>query len=77
MVNDACSTGEGELAEIVNALVRIEWQGRKLGYLPDLLRPGAYGWNPNTHNFGELIQAQIRYLKGEQTLRHATLHDLD
>jgi uncharacterized oligopeptide transporter (OPT) family protein len=32
-------------------------QLNKLGYLPDLLRPGAYGWDPVTHSFGELNRA--------------------
>src|SRR5574338_309339 len=32
-------------------------QLNKLGYLPDLLRPGRYGWNPTTHTFGELNTA--------------------
>ena len=32
-------------------------QLHKLGYLPDLMRPGRYGWNPITHSFGELNTA--------------------
>jgi OPT family oligopeptide transporter len=32
-------------------------QLHKLGYLPDLLRPGRYGWNPNTGTFTELNNA--------------------
>jgi len=32
-------------------------QLHKLGYLPDLLRPGRFGWNPLTHTFGELNTA--------------------
>src|SRR5262249_9640919 len=32
-------------------------QLHKLGYLPDLLRPGRYGWNPVTHTFSELNNA--------------------
>src|SRR5437762_4133702 len=29
----------------------------KLGYLTDLAKPGAYGWNPATHAFAELNRA--------------------
>src|SRR5215468_4310341 len=29
-------------------------QLNKLGYLPDLMRPGRYGWNPVTHSFSDL-----------------------
>ncbi len=29
----------------------------KLGYLADLARPGAYGWNPATHTFAQLNRA--------------------
>src|SRR5262249_60468397 len=29
-------------------------QLNKLGYLPDLMRPGRYGWNPVTHTFSDL-----------------------
>jgi len=32
----------------------------KLGYISDLARPGAYGWNPTTHTFGALNQAIYR-----------------
>src|SRR5678815_3201709 len=32
-------------------------QLNKLGYLPDLLRPGRFGWNPVTRSFGELNTA--------------------
>ncbi len=29
-------------------------QLHKLGYLPDLMKAGRYGWNPTTHSFSEL-----------------------
>jgi len=29
-------------------------QLNKLGYLPDLMHPGRYGWNPVTHSFSDL-----------------------
>ena len=32
-------------------------QLHKLGYLADLTRPGAYGWDPTTHTFAELNRA--------------------
>jgi OPT family oligopeptide transporter len=32
----------------------------KLGYLADVNRPGAYGWNPTTHTFTALNQAIYR-----------------
>ena len=32
----------------------------KLGYLVDLNRPGAYGWNPTTHTFAAMNQAIYR-----------------
>ena len=44
------------LASLVSPEV-IAVQLNKLGYLPDLLRPGRFGWNPATHTFGELNTA--------------------
>ncbi len=44
------------LASLVPQAV-IAVQLNKLGYLPDLLRPGRFGWNPTTHTFGELNTA--------------------
>src|SRR5882724_8389450 len=32
----------------------------KLGYLADIHRPGAYGWNPTTHTFAAMNQAIYR-----------------
>jgi len=44
------------LASLVHPQI-VAVQLHKLGYLPDLMRPGRFGWNPETHAFAELNTA--------------------